>query len=100
MKIRCVLVFVFGLTMTSISSAQKPSVDVIFINGKVYTGKSHMIGRVGLSGLSEGFEVLRVHALAVSVGRIIAAGSNEEVQKLKGPNTQEIGRAHVSTPVT
>ncbi len=90
MKIRCVLVFVFGLTMTSISSAQKPSADVIFINGKVYTGKSHMIGRIGLSGLSEGFEVLRVHALAVSGGRIIAAGSNEEVQKLKGPNTQVI----------
>src|SRR5260370_9290544 len=88
MKIRCVLVFVFGLTMTSISSAQKPSADVIFINGKVYTGKSHMIGRGGLSGLSEGFEVLRVHGLAVFGGRIIAAESNEAAQKLKGPSTQ------------
>ena len=73
------LVLFFGLTMTTISSAQKQSnADLIFLNGDIYTGNA---GRPGM---------VRAQALAVSQGKIVLAGSNSDVEKLKGPKTQVI----------
>ncbi|HKW75468.1 MAG TPA: amidohydrolase [Terriglobales bacterium] len=79
----------FGLVMTSYASAQKPTAaEQIFINGDIYPGAP-----MGL--VWSGFERppkfgTHVQAIAVSSGKIIAAGSNDEIEKLKGPHTQII----------
>src|SRR6185437_6725574 len=73
------LVLFFGLTMTTISSAQKQSnADLIFLNGDIYTGNA---GRPGM---------VRAQAVAVSHGKIVLVGSNSDVEELKGPKTQVI----------
>jgi predicted amidohydrolase YtcJ len=76
------------LTMASFSSAQtQPHADVIFINGDIYT-------RAPIGGVFSGFKPPqppgRAQALAVAGGKITVIGSNEEIQKLKGPKTQVI----------
>ncbi|HSM87899.1 MAG TPA: amidohydrolase family protein, partial [Candidatus Limnocylindrales bacterium] len=77
------LVLFFGLTMTGISGAQKQTTaDVIFINGDIYPGTT---GRPTAAAASH-----RTQALAVSGGKVIAAGSNAQVEKLKGPATAVI----------
>jgi predicted amidohydrolase YtcJ len=58
--------------------------DSIFINGNVYVGTA-----VDASPDSaKDVPTRRVEALAVKKDRIIAAGSNEEIGKLKGPQTK------------
>ena len=77
---KILFVLFFGLTMTGISSAQnKKAADLIVLNGDIYTGSS-----AGSSGAASH----RAQALAVSHGKIIAVGSNADVQKLKGPVTR------------
>ena len=77
---KILFVLFFGLTMTGISSAQnKKAADLIVLNGDIYTGSS-----AGSSGAASH----RAQALAVSHGKIIAVGSNADVQKLKGPDTR------------
>jgi len=75
------------LTMASFSSAQQSPADLIFINGDIYT-------RAPIGGVFSGFKPPqppgRAQALAVAGGKITAIGSNEEIQKLKGPKTQVI----------
>lgn len=79
---KILFVLFFGLTMTGISSAQhKKAADLIVVNGDIYRGTS-----AGSSGAASH----RAQALAVSHGKIIAAGSNADVEKLKGPNTRVI----------
>ena|SRR5437899_6870304 len=79
------------VTVASLSSAQKQqAAQTIFLNSHIYTGSKHMVGRMGISGLSEGHAMSYVQALAVSDGKIIAAGSGAEILKLKGPKTQVI----------
>jgi predicted amidohydrolase YtcJ len=79
---KILFVLFFGLTMTGISSAQhKKAADLIVVNGDIYTGTS--------AGSSDAASH-RAQALAVSHGKIIAAGSNADVEKLKGPNTRVI----------
>lgn len=57
------------------------SADMLFLNGDIYTQASPG----------------RVQALAVRDGRIMAAGSNDEIRKLKGPHTEvvDLGRHFV-----
>ena len=75
------------LTMASLSSAQQSPADLIFINGDIYT-------RAPIGGVFSGFKPPqppgRAQALAVVGGKITVIGSNEEIQKLKGPKTQVI----------
>jgi predicted amidohydrolase YtcJ len=86
------------LTMASSSSAQQPQspADVIFINGNVYLGAPSIKITTWSSTSGEPkpqpFKPIHgpVHAIAVSGGKIAAVGSNEEIQKLKGPKTQVI----------
>jgi predicted amidohydrolase YtcJ len=97
---KILLVVLAVLTMASLSSAQKQQhADLVFINGDIYTG----MGRQELPqpfreprGVNDQMLALkalrptRVQAIAVTGDKIVAIGSNEEIQKFKGPKTQVI----------
>lgn len=59
----------------------KPKADLIFIHANVYTG---VPANTAFSS------ILRTEAIAVRGDRILATGSNLEMDKLKGPQTQVI----------
>lgn len=80
MRVLLVIFVVFALAGT-FSAQQKTSADVIFINGDIYPGAASTTGASAQP---------RIQAIAVSSGKIIAAGSNQEVQKLKNGKTQVI----------
>src|ERR1041385_3674854 len=85
---KILLVLFFGLTMTSLSEAQsKKTADVIFINGDIYSGNKFVFP-TGSQGSQT--HTTREHALAVADGKIIAVGTDAEIQKLKGPKTHVI----------
>ena len=96
MKILLAVLVVF--TMVNLSSAQQSQspADAIFINGDIYPGAPHIEIRVGTradaaqSSPSPAAIQGRAQAIAVSGGKISAIGSNEDIQKLKGPKTQVI----------
>jgi predicted amidohydrolase YtcJ len=101
---KILLAVLMVLTMASFSSAQKqPHADVIFIHGDIYTGMGTCMGLQELPqpcreprGVEDQMLALialrpdRVQAIAVTGDKIVAIGSNEEIQKLKGPKTQVI----------
>src|SRR6266853_4420190 len=86
------------LTMASLSSAQQSQTpaDVIFVNGDIYPAPPHIEIRIGArtDGAKPPHPSAPIHgraqAIAISGGKIIAVGSNEEIQKLKGPKTQVV----------
>jgi predicted amidohydrolase YtcJ len=90
-----------GFLMMSYAGAQRPAAaEEIFINGNVYTGAVSFLNKTGANAQGSGaVENGRVQAFAVSSGKIIAVGSNDEIQKLKGPHTQvvDLGR-HFAMP--
>jgi predicted amidohydrolase YtcJ len=57
----------------------QPQADLILVHGNIYTG-------VALT--SSFHEVQRVHAMAIRGERIVAIGEEDEVLKLRGPQTQ------------
>jgi predicted amidohydrolase YtcJ len=75
------------LMMATLSSAQSQTPETIFINGDIYPTAAQI---TGLSANSQRDPFARVQALAVADGKILAAGSNEEIEKLKGPSTQVV----------
>src|SRR5258708_14978071 len=81
------------LAMATASSAQQHTPpEIIFINGDIYTG-SNMLAYMSVvagPGARKAMEGKRAQAFAVSGGKIIAVGTNYEIQKLKGPKTQVI----------
>ncbi|HEY7404777.1 MAG TPA: amidohydrolase [Candidatus Angelobacter sp.] len=98
------------LTMASLSSAQQPApAEIIFINGNIYTGTlfsmppckdgigdpcppdiwSEHIEDQNPKQQAKGIR-LPAQAIAISEGKIVAVGMNEEIKKLKGPKTQII----------
>src|SRR6185437_3629221 len=82
---KILLVLFFGLTMTTLSEAQsRPVADTIFVNGDIFVYPIPQ-GTTYTRAVSQ-----RVRALAVSNGKIIAVGSDSEIQKLKGPKTRVI----------
>jgi len=87
MKIILAVLVVF--TMASLSSAQQSQspADVIFINGDIYTTAAQVIG---LSANTPRDPFARGHAIAIGGGKVLAVGSNEEIQKLKGPKTEVV----------
>jgi predicted amidohydrolase YtcJ len=70
---------------TYVVAQKQQSADVLFINGDIYTGAvlPYMPG-------AKLPEKQRVQAIAVTRGRIIAAGSNEDVRKLHGKSTRTV----------
>ena len=101
---KILLVLFFGLTMTTLSEAKNQNkADIIFINGDIYTGSFTCMGPSSSHTCLPGHEppqepwsetmVLRggrKQALAISDGRIVAAGTDDEVLKWKGKKTQVI----------
>jgi predicted amidohydrolase YtcJ len=92
---KILLAVLMVLTMASLSSAQQTQTpaDVIFVNGDIYLGAPHIEVRVGTAKPKDRPKLPRngrAQALAVAGGNIIAAGTNEEIQKLKGPKTQVV----------
>jgi len=78
-----------GITMTSVAEAQKQTTaDTIFINGDIYKGAVSLLSKTG--GAVSATEPGRAQAIAVAGGKIIAVGSNTEIQKLKGPKTEVV----------
>jgi predicted amidohydrolase YtcJ len=62
-------------------AANEPGADVIFLHGNVYTG---------VAGNAQRRSIQRAEAIAVRAERILAVGTNVEIEKLKGPQTQVI----------
>lgn len=81
-----------GLTMTTLATAQQQKTfpDVIAVNGDICTGIVSVVTKTGTLSSSDATENKRAQALAIANGKVIAAGSNEEIQRLKGPQTQVI----------
>ena len=82
MLLVCLTIFLIGVS----SAQQKTTADAIFINGDIYPGANS----TELKGASGTPAQARVQAIAVASGKIIATGTNQEVQKLKGAKTQVI----------
>lgn len=84
--------FLLGISMTISATGQQPTKpDVIAVNGDICAGMITLLSKTGGTNVTSGaVEDKRVQALAISNGKIVAVGSNEEIQKLKGPNTQII----------
>lgn len=86
---KILLAFLMVLTMANLSSAQQTQTpDVIFVNGDIYRTAAQVASLTASGAPNDPFA--RVQAMAVAGGKIVAVGSNEEVQKLKGPNTQVV----------
>src|SRR5579871_6849511 len=102
---KIILAVLVVLTMAGSSSAQNKA-DIIFTNGDIYTGASLCMSSMKIPEPctpplnSEDKNKMfsehmvspdyRAHAIAVAAGKIIATGSNEDIQKLKGAKTQVV----------
>lgn len=70
----------FLMCVVSMMHAQsQPKADLILLHGNIYTG-------VALT--SSFHEVRRAHAMAIQGERIVAVGEEEDILRLKGPQTQ------------
>jgi predicted amidohydrolase YtcJ len=95
---KIILTVLMVVSMANVSSAQQPQspADVIFVNGDIYLGPPTIGGSTGASFNRAPLQRPpspihgRARAIAISGGKIISVGSNEEIQKLKGPKTQVI----------
>jgi len=82
MKLTAVVSLLSAIAMAQApNQAEKPKADVIFLHGNVYTG---------LKGASSFGETQRAEGLALRGERILTVGKDEEISKLKGPQTQVV----------
>jgi predicted amidohydrolase YtcJ len=90
-----ILLAVFTVLAMATSPAPTPApADTIFFNGDVYPGLTKATTKTGnVPSVVTFLPLDRVQALAVSDGRIVAMGSNDEIRKYKGPNTQVVDLA-------
>ena len=99
MNLRTALLLLCLTPMTQLQNAQSQNVpsedassktkaNVVFVHGNVYTG---------VTGTSSFHVVQRAEAIAITGDRILAVGSNEEVLKSMGPQTEvvDLGRRFV-----
>ncbi|HEY5161905.1 MAG TPA: amidohydrolase family protein, partial [Terriglobales bacterium] len=95
MKFVIVFLLFFGLVMNAQTRPQRPArdsnvrsepegPDTIFVNGDIYTGAD-----LGFGG--EPAKVYpRAQAIAVSNGHVVAVGSTQDIQAMKGTKTQVV----------
>ncbi|MFI5104065.1 MAG: amidohydrolase, partial [Terriglobales bacterium] len=79
--------------MTNTADAQQQTAaDIIFTNGHVHTGSKISPVNVDAGPLAVNMTIVSkpAQALAVAGGKIIAVGSDIEIQKFKGPKTEVI----------
>src|SRR5437588_1652728 len=80
----CLLSFLCMIQSHEVPAQEQPAqsrTDIIFLHGNVYTG---------VAGGSSFHEIKRVEAIALHGDRIQEIGSNQDIMKLKGPDTQVI----------
>ncbi len=80
------LVFLLAMNISQAETNKTESPDTVFINGDMLTGFSSGIEK----GSAWAKENPRAQAIAVRGDRIVAVGSNSEIQKLKGKSTQVV----------
>ena len=88
MRITAACLFVFLLVTSTMSQNTPQPAEIIFQNGDIYTG----ISRVEYTGAESTrvTSIARSQGLAVTQGRIVAIGSSEQIDKLKGPQTRVV----------
>jgi predicted amidohydrolase YtcJ len=87
---KLIFVLLLGFTMTTLTEAQTTA-DTIFINGDIYKGALSVLSKTGGAvQYASAIEAGRAQAIAVVAGKIIAVGSNADIQKLKGPKTEVV----------
>src|SRR5438105_9268862 len=80
----CLLSFLCMIQSHEVPAQEQPAqsrTDIIVLHGNVYTG---------VAGGSSFHEIKRVEAIALHGDRIQEIGSNQDIMKLKGPDTQVI----------
>src|SRR5579859_3443849 len=87
---RMLVVVPLIMALSGLCSAQQKSAEIIFINGDIYPGTISTLTKGGSRDISGAFPQPRVQALAVSSGKIVAAGTNQDVQRFKGAKTQVV----------
>jgi len=88
---KILLASLLGISMTISAAAQQPTTpDLIAVNGDICTGVITALTKSGMNSISSAIEDKRVQALAVLNGKVVAVGTNQDIQKLKGANTQVI----------
>jgi len=70
-----------GMTQNSSPAEPKVKADIVFVHANVYTG---------VPANNAFSSILRTEAIAIRADRILATGSNLDIEKLKGPQTQVI----------
>lgn len=81
LKAVAVLMCTISVMMSAQDQQAKPKADVIFLHGNIYSGAPsassfHIVGRA--------------QAMALRGDRVLAVGSEEEIGKLRGPQTQVV----------
>jgi len=66
------------------------SPDTIFLHGDVLPGMISFLTKSGTNWFAGAMPMDRVQAIAVRCGRIVAVGSDVEIEKLKGKHTQVV----------
>jgi len=80
------LLLALFLVMTAAAQNQTP--DTIYVNGNIYPGARFVAGPDGAFAAQRVGD--RVQAVAVAGGRVVATGTNDAIQKLKGPKTEVV----------
>ena len=79
MKQAAVVLLLSGIAMAQVPSTESPKADVIFLHGNIYTG---------VRTSSSFVQGQRAQAIAVRGDKILASGTDADIAKLKGPETQ------------
>lgn len=91
MKVAALLFCV--LSFMNFADAQSSKADAIFINGNIYTGTKLLHWDWSPTSAQRTPTSRRLQAIAVRDGRILAAGSNTEIEKLKDKRTRVVDLA-------
>jgi len=89
----CLLLVATGLLVRSQSDSTQvndDSADTIFLHGDVLPGVTSFVTSGGQNTFAGTMQMNRVQAIAVRGGRIVAVGSDAEIEKLKGKRTQVV----------
>ncbi|HXB20485.1 MAG TPA: amidohydrolase [Candidatus Solibacter sp.] len=78
------------LAVAGLAAAQQKSAEMIFINGDIYPGAVSTLTKGGTNSSSGALALPRAQAIAVSSGKVVAIGNNQDVEKLKNAKTQVI----------